>query len=342
MSLGAGREDVSDVTPKFVLAGLGFARAAPGELGAGTPATEWRIRVALGPSHDEQSQTPYSVSNTTATGTGRYENFAIALRYPTSEIGSIEAAWNRRTHKSTDLLDIGQERFILSEQRVLFAERMDVAVGWRRRWKGFEAALSARAVHPSGSDTTAGVSHLTEGWIYGGALETRGRVGHWSLAAAAERASGRIGVHEENLPSFTPRDFPATATLEAYRIGLGYEAPKTEIFLQATYDRSHLPLVAFALLGTEVSSFESGYHPESRARLSVVDLILRRTLVPGFRAKIFLRSSPGDETLTLTDRTGVLPTRTLDVQRPSVVGGGFSHVLSTLGVGAEIVLPERN
>src|SRR5215831_11631989 len=187
-----GQDDVSDVTPKFVLVGLGFARPAADGLGAGTPQGEWRVRVALGPSHSEQDQTPFAVTNTTATGTGRYENFAIVLRYPLGARDAVEAAWNRRTHKSTDLLDIGQERFFLTEQRVLSAERIDLGLGWRHRWEGFEAALSGRMVRPSGSDTTAGLSQLSEGSIYGGALEARAKRGHWTLSASAERASGQI------------------------------------------------------------------------------------------------------------------------------------------------------
>jgi len=337
------RSDVSDVTPKFVLVGLGGSRPAPGGLGAGTPAAQWQIRVALGPSHDEQEQTPFSVANTTATGTGRYENFAILLRYPLSSRDSVEAAWNRRTHKATDLLDIGKERFFFKEERVLSAERVDVALGLRHRWEGFEAAVSGRYVRPSASDTTAGVAQLTEGSIYGGALEARARQGHWTLAVSAERASGSIGVHEENQPAFFAHDFGATTTLEAYRIGLGFAARNTEAFFQATYDRSRLPFVALAVLGTEVSAFESGYHPESRARIYLWDLTLRQTLAPGFRVKVLLRSSRGNETLALTDPTGALPARRLEIERSGVFGAGLSHLLGgpevALGVGAEVALP---
>ena len=189
--IDAAHDDVSDVTPKFVLVGLGGSRQAANGLGAGTPEAEWGIRVALGPSHDEQEQTPFSVSNTTATGTGRYENFAIVLRYPLGARDSIEAGWNRRTQKATDLLDIGRERFFFTEERVLSAERVDVGLGLRHRWKGIEAAVSGRYVRPSASDTTAGVAQLTEGPIYGGALEARARRGRWTLAASAERRPGR-------------------------------------------------------------------------------------------------------------------------------------------------------
>ena len=47
------RVDASDVTPKFVLVGLGDAWPAPEGLGAGTPASEWQARVAFGTSHDQ-------------------------------------------------------------------------------------------------------------------------------------------------------------------------------------------------------------------------------------------------------------------------------------------------
>jgi len=340
-----GQDDVSDVTPKFVLVGLGFARPAAEGLGAGTPQAEWRIRVALGPSHSEQDQTPFAVTNTTATGTGRYENFAIVLRYPLGARDAVEAAWNRRTHKSTDLLDTGQERFFFSEERVLSAERVDVGLGARHWWPGFEAALSARYVAPSGSDTTAGVSHLTEGSIFGAAMEGKAKLGRWTLHLSAERASGSIGVHEENKPAFVSHDFDATATVEAYRLGAGYTSAggSTELFLQTTYDRSRLPLVAFAILGTEVSAFESGYHPDSRTKIWLWDLVFRQRLAEGFRIRVNLRTSHGDETLSLTDPTGALPDRTLDIQRSGVFGAGLSHLLGgpevTLAIGAEVALP---
>ena len=48
------RIDGSDVTPKFLLIGLGEAWPARDGLGAGTPASEWRVRIAFAPSHDEQ------------------------------------------------------------------------------------------------------------------------------------------------------------------------------------------------------------------------------------------------------------------------------------------------
>ena len=52
--IGDVRVDTSDVTPKFLLAGIGWAREAPGGLGAGTPEKEFRLRIGFATSHDEQ------------------------------------------------------------------------------------------------------------------------------------------------------------------------------------------------------------------------------------------------------------------------------------------------
>lgn len=338
-----GRDDVSDVTPKFVFVDFGYARPPAAGLGAGTPEAEWRARVALGPSHDEQEQTPFAITNTNATGTGRFENFAILLRYPFSARDSIELGWSRRFHGATGEIDIGQERYLLSETRVLSAERIDVGIGWRHRWPGFEAALSGRWVRPNGSNATAGAFDITEGHIWGGAAEARARWKRWTLAASAEYSSGPLSVHEENQPSFAPREFDATASLEAYRLGVGYAVGKRDFFLQATYDRSRLPFVSLAVLGTEVEAFESGYHPESRVRVLIWDLTARHEFAPGFRFKLLLRNSRGSETLTLTDPTGVLRARQLDIRRSGVFGSALSSALGgpevTLGFGAELSLP---
>src|SRR5512135_3067709 len=67
--------DASDVTPKFLLVGMGNAKEAAPGLGAGTPARESFARLAIANSHDEQSQTFRIPDAVVATGTGRYENF---------------------------------------------------------------------------------------------------------------------------------------------------------------------------------------------------------------------------------------------------------------------------
>jgi len=343
--IGGGKDDISDVTPKFVLIGIGGARAAGDGFGAGTPAGEWRLRVALAPSHDEQNQRPIEgIGRTIATGTGRYENFAVLLRYPLTARDSIEAAWNRRSESATDLLNLGGQNFVFSEQRVLSAERVDVALGWRHRWRGFEAALSANLVRPNASDTTAGSFSITSGkTLAGGGAEARALAGQWTILASAQRASGSVPVHEESAPRFAARDFDAPASLEAYRIGAGYSWARTDVFLVATYDRSRLPFVALAVLGTEAVAIDGGFHPDSRSRQLLLDLSVARSLSRGSRVRAFLRWALGDETVTLTDSAGVAPERRLDVRRSGLFGRGLSGTLGspelTFGLGADFLFP---
>ena len=106
-------------------------------------------------------------------------------------------------------------------------------------------------------------------------------------------------------------------------------------------------MIRFPLAGacvfTPTTSTIPCWIPESRTNVTLWDLTLRQTLVPGFRVKVLLRSSRGDETLTLTDSTGALPTRRLDIQRSGLFGAGLSKVLGgpevAIGLGAEIALP---
>lgn len=342
LDIAPDSRDLSDVTPKFVLVGAGGARPTAQGLGAGTPAAEWRIRVALAPSHDEQEQTPYSTQNTIATGTGRYENYALLLRVPFTSHDSLEAGGERRTHKGTDLVHLGGQRFILGEERTLSAERIDLGLGWRHRWPGFEAAASFRAVRPSGSTGTAGAFLLTRGPLYGAGLELRARRGRWTVWAGGERASGSLDVHEESAPDFFARNFSENASLEAYRAGVLYSWGRREALLSGTWNRERLPFVALTPLGTETVAFESGFHPESRSSQFFGELTVRHAIARAVHVRAFLRLGYGDETVVLTDSAGEKPDRRLDVRRSGVFGAGLSRALGspqvTVGVGADFKL----
>lgn len=337
-----GGHDLSDVTPKFLSIGVGGARFAPGDLGAGTPSSEWRLAVALAPSHDEQEMTPFSTQNVTATGTGRYENFAVVLRKALSDRDSIEAGGERRTHKGTDLVNLGGERFVLGEERTLSAERIDLGLGWRHRWEGFEAAVSARWSKPSGSVGTAGTFRIAGSGIWGGGIEIRARRGPWTAWASGERVSGSIDVHEENFPDFVARDFQAPARLEAYRVGALFAAGRIEASLSGTWDRSRLPFLSFAPLGGETTDLERDYHPDSSTREFFGRGSLRYRLSRAIHVGAFLQLGYGDETVVLTDSTGALPPRRIDVSRSGVFGSGLSKGLGspqvTLGVTADFKL----
>ncbi len=319
--------DVSDVTPKFVLIGMGYARSAAADLGAGTPAFEWRARVALGPSHDEQLRKPGTVSGPIETdGTGRYENFAVLGRFPIGN-GSIELGIDRRNMHATEVLNIGGEEQQVSEQRNLTAERADGAIGWRQRFRNFEAAVAARYVKVTGYNATAGAFHNSSGGVFGASVEGRYRHGCWTATLSAERMSGSIDVHEESLPDFHARDTSEDARLEAVRLGVAYSWPRTDLMLTATYDRQKLPFVSLAVLGAETVAFDSGFHPDSDNEQVFGDLTLRHAFTPGIRARLGVRLGGGSENVLLTDAVGSRPSVTLDVQREGRFGGGVSRTL---------------
>lgn len=335
-----GRLDLSDVTPKFVLVGAGGARQAAQDLGAGTPAAQWSIRVALGPSHDEQTQLPYSTENVVTTGTGRYENFSLLARLPVGARDSIEAGAIRKTHKATDLVHLGGERFVLGEERTLSAERIDLGIGWRHRWPGLEAAVSARYVKPSGSTGTTATFRIAGSPLYGAGLELRARRGRWTVWAAAERVSGSLTVHEESVPDFRPRNDSRDASLEAWRLGALWSGMRTEALASATWDRSRLPFVSLAPLGTETVLFEQGFSSDSRARQVFADVTVRHAIASAVRIRASLRLGYGNETVSLRDPDGTRPTRRLHVTRTGVFGAGLSRALgspeATLFLGADL------
>jgi len=338
--------DDSDVTPKFVLIGLGNAHPAPGDLGAGTPAFEWRIRVAFGPSHDEQVRNASpTLERASANGTGRYENFALLGRLPLGDRDSIEAAIDRRSHKATDVINIGGSEHSFSEERTLTAERGEGALGWRHRFENAELDASVRYLKLTGFNATAGAFYTSGGRIFGGSLGARARRGRWTLAVSAETIRGSIDVAEESAPDFRARKFSSDAQLDAARLGVGYAWPRTELWVTAAYDRERLPFVSLAVLGAETLAFDEGFHPDSRAKEFFGDISVRRAFTPGIRARVTLRLATGTEKVTLTDSAGVQPTRVIDIQRRGRFGGGLSHSIGwpelTFFLGADFAIGGR-
>ncbi|HEY3202765.1 MAG TPA: hypothetical protein VGL03_03795 [Thermoanaerobaculia bacterium] len=334
------RVDSSDTTPKFVLIGLGGARAASELLGAGTPQLEWRIRVAFAAPHAEQElKASPDLARVAATGDGRYENFAVLGRLPLGARDSVELAIDRRFHQASQLVNIGEENHVFSEQRTYSAERIDAAAGWRHRWTDLEAAAALRWVKPGGFNATANAFHDVSGAFFGGDAEVRFRRGAWTLLLHGERMAGSLDVHRESAPSFANRDSREPASLSAVRLGVGYAWPRTDFFLSATYDSERLPFVSLAVLGTETLAFDSGFDPDSRMHEYFWDLEARHAFTPSVRVRVSLRLAWGDETVTLTDSAGVAPSRRLDVARRGVFGAGLSGSIGspepTLFIGAD-------
>jgi len=327
-----GRIDTSDVTPKFLLAGMGWARPAAGDLGAGTPELEWRLRVAFATSHDEQELKPdpdLGITPIITDGTGRYENFSLLGRYPIGSRDSVEIAGERRSEKATDLINIGGSNQTFSESRDISAERNDFAVGWRHRWTGLEAEGAFRIAKVSGFNATANSFQDAAGVIYGGEAEVRWRPGPWTFVLHGERTSGDIDVHRESQPDFHDRDSSLPAMLSAVRLGVAYSWPRTQVMVTGTYGRESLPFVSLAPIGTETVAYDNGFDPKSVNHEFYGDVVVRYAFSPAIRVRLGLRMAWGDETLTLTDSTGTRPTRTLDIRRRGIFGGSLSDPLGS-------------
>ena len=336
----SGRVDSSDVTPKFVLIGMGNARPPSDGLGAGTPEFEWRARVAFGTSHDEQERkASEDLERVLATGTGRYENFAVLARIPMGARNSIEAAFNRRADSATDVVNIGESNHAFSEERSLSASRADVAIGWRHRWKGLEAEAAFRYAKPAGFNATAMSFQNASGGMPGGEAEVRWRGGPWTLMLQGELLDGSLNVHRESAPAFEDRDASLSASFAAVRLGAGYFWTDAELFLTATYERQKLPFVSLAVLGTETVAFDTGFDPNSINKELYLNLAFRYRIARAIALRISVALAWGDETVTLVDSAGALPPRQLDVARRGVFGGGVSGMVGSpetaLFIGAD-------
>lgn len=337
------RVDGSDVTPKFLLIGMGNSWPAKDGLGAGTPASEWRVRIGFAASHDEQERKEdVDLERVLATGTGRYENFAVLARFGLGSRNSLEIGGERHSDKSTDLLNIGGENQEFSEQRSLTAERLDLALGWRHRWQGWEAEAAFCGTKVSGYNATANSFQQASGNLFGAQAEVRWRRSGWNVMLHGQAVGGSLDVHRESFPVFADRDSRQPASLAAVRLGVGYAWPRTEILLSTTYDRQHLPFIALAVLGTETVAFDSGFDPDSVTQEVFWDLAFRYAFSPAIRARVSVRLGWGDETVTLTDSAGVVPPRQLDVLRRGIFGGGLSGQIGapepTLLLGAEFAI----
>jgi hypothetical protein len=342
----ADRVDGSDVTPKFLLIGLGEAWAAPDGLGAGTPAGEWRVRIAFAPSHDEQErkeQADEDIERILSKGTGRYENFSGLARFTIfGPSNSLEIGGERRSHKATDLINIGGENQTFSEERSLTAERIDITAGLRHRWRDWEAEAGVLWSKDSGFNATALSFHHATGKLWGWQAEAKWAHGCWSALARGQRVSGHFDVHRESFPDFANRDTEEPGSLEAYQLGVGYAFPRWDLLFTATYDRERLPFVALAVLGTETVAFDGGFNPDSLNKEYFYEATARFTVSPAIRIRAGLRLGWGSESVTLVDSAGVLPTRVLDVKRRGIFGGGLGGSLGepepTLFIGADFAI----
>jgi hypothetical protein len=257
-----------------------------------------------------------------------------------SPADTIEVAGEGRNNRSTDVINFGGTNQELSEARDLSSQRIDASAGWRHRWRGLEAMAAFRWTKLTGYNATARSFYDASGSIFGGEAELRYRPAPpWTLVLHAEYESGNLDVHRESYPHFVDRDTEERATLQAYRLTAGYCWSQSELMLSSTYDRQELPFVSLAVLGREVETFDQGFDPFSDNEEFFFDLVYRYTFSPAIRARLGARLAWGDETVTLTDSAGILPTQTLDVLRRGIFGGSLSDPLGspefTFFIGAD-------
>jgi hypothetical protein len=309
------------------------AREAAGGLGAGTPASEWSAKLAIANSHDEADQDAAVPNPIVATGTGRYENFEAMGRIPLGErdSDSIEIGLAQRVHKIVDLLNIGQSNFQFSEERNLFAQRVDGALGWRHRFPGLEIAAAWRFVRPQGRYNTALGLENGRAWLQGASLEARWRSGTFSAGAGAERMQGTMSVQEERPPDFAHVTYHEDASLTAASVFAEKSWKTTDLYFSVGVDKSRLPFVVMAVLGEETRALDLGYRPVSKTNEVVWDLAVRQRVSPGVHVRAYARVIQGGETVSLSDPSGVLPSTSIGVRR----GGHFPITQFTLGGGVD-------
>ncbi len=335
-----GRFDTSDVTAKLAVVGIGQARLSPENLGAGTPEREWRIHLAVGPSHDEVLRKVSNEEPVTASGTGRYLGFAALGRLPIGPRDSVELGFERRDEDATDLFILGKRTFDGSRSGV--SRRLDLGGGWRHRWHGLEAAAGLRWGSLTGGNETGETLYRAHGGLLGGAAEVRLRVGRLGSFLRAERMSGSLNVRERSVSASVDRDRSRDAVLQTGSAGLSYSWPRTDLALSLSSDRQRLPFVSLAVLGTEASAFDRGLHPESDVREVFWNVVLRRSFTPALRALAQIRLGYGTETVTLSDPSGGSSPMILNIRRRGTFGAGLSGQLGSPAVvfyvGVEVAL----
>ena len=293
------RVDASDVTPKFVLVGLGNAWPAADGLGAGTPAFEWQARIAFatvarragaqGASRARPRPDP-----DLGHGTVRELRAARPREGERAGLGRGGARSPRRKRDGSHQHRPGQRRRVLLALAVGLAGRTtrsagDTAGRDSKRRSGFTARV------PDGYNSTLGSFQTASGPLWGGETEGRWKCGGWTALVHAEGMRGNLDVHRESQPDFANRDSSEAASFEALRVGGGYSWTRSDLFVTASI-RAAEAAVRFARRARHRDGgFRQGLRPAlgqrrdlSRSRLSI-RLHSGDSRAAGRRARVGLR-----------------------------------------------------
>ncbi len=336
---GTAVDERSDVTIKSTSVGIRWAKLPENGLGAGTPASEIHLAFAFPNSHDEGTPGRGAADGVVATGGGRYENFLAFARLRIGPHDSFEFGGEQRRHKITDILQRDGAGGPILNLRDMIAEHIDLAAGWRHRWRDTEVSGSIREAFIQGRHTTDGGSIDARGKVFGGGLEVRRRAGPLEAAIFAESLSGDLPRDERRYSDSSAQHDSAPARFQTLGLSLFHDTRLVQIFFSARIERTRLPFSALAVLGSETAAFDAGYLPDVRTQQSVFDLILRRRVARGIWPRFFFRFYRGSDTVRLTDPSGALPDLRFDVRRGHEfppTGTSPSAPEYVIGVGVEV------
>ena len=327
---------ISDVTGKSPLIGIGWSKGPKPGLGAGTPVTEVRVRLAFGSSHDQAKEPEGTPERLEASGNGRFENAAFIARVAVTERGTLEGVMAQHRHVVTDVVTLDGP-FGEATARYLIAERRDISFGWRQRFPDAEVALRGEYGVLQGKLNTPGGALLSRGGIPGVGIDAALVLGNWRLSAGGDWLSGHVDRQDRYRPDFVPQ----TGTDPASMYGAGVRGAgrfgTVVIDLGLFAERANLPWVSLAVLGEEQRRFDNGFRPSSEATSVGVDLHLQVRAASGVYAQFLGRIARSTETVTFTDALDARPTATADVRvtpkQQFMFGLGLTFSLGRAGPG---------
>ena len=324
--------DESDVTFKFITAGVRWVPAASAGPGAGTPPTELHVSGVFPSAHAESNEADPIPGRVIATGEGRYENYSVLARVALSPVLSAEGAALIRRHKGTDLVNTGGSKFTFSEQRQTIAEQDAFGLGLRRRWSGLEVGVRWQHSVVQGNYNTASAFLTSRGALDGAGLDVRAARGPWAASLDLQAMTGVPRRHAEAAPDFVGRNDRARAWSQSARLSVSRSFGRWDAIAAVAWDGTRLPFVSLTPLGAETRAFDSGFVADSRVREWRTEIALRFRATRGFLMRIFFRKTEsGSESVALTDSIGNRPPRSLDVDR----GGNYPFRQYLLGVSEE-------
>lgn len=325
---------ISDVTGKFPLIGIGWSKGPKPGLGAGTPASEVRVRLAFGNSHDQAKEPEGTPDRIEASGNGRFENAALIARVAVSERGSLEGVLAQHRHVVTDVVTLDGP-FGAATARYLIAERRDIYLGWRQRLPNAEVAVRGEYGVLQGKLNTPGGALLSRGGIPGVGLDGALVLGNWRLSAGGDWLSGHVDRQDQYGPDFAQQSGSDPASLYGAGIRGAGRFGNVVVDLGLFWERANLPWVSLAVLGVEQRWFENGFRPSSDATSAGVDLRLRVKVAAGVFVQFLGRVAKTSETVTFDDALDLRPPVTVDVRvtpkQQFMFGLGLTFSLGSAG-----------